>query len=149
MATFQNRLKEAMELRDMNAAELARLSGVNEGAISQYKKGKYKANQHSVEKIAKCLNVSIPWLMGVSDVFGSYENSISPTLNPSNANPKEEKLLSYFHLLNDTGQEIAVSQVKSLTEQKALRVTRPETEEAPPEATSPILKATGTGGGPV
>ena len=40
MATFQERLIEAMALRGINAAELSRLSGVNEGAISQYKKGK-------------------------------------------------------------------------------------------------------------
>lgn len=83
MATFQERLIEAMELRQISAAELSRVSGVNEGAISQYKKGKYKANQLSVEKLAKCLNVSIPWIMGVSDVFGPYEN-VSPIPNLDN-----------------------------------------------------------------
>ena len=90
MATFQERLIEAMELRDMNAAELSRLSGVNEGAISQYKKGKYKANQRSIEKIARCLNVSIPWLMGASDVFGHYEN-LSPTPILDNILPIRKK----------------------------------------------------------
>ena len=97
MATFQERLIEAMALRDMNAAELSRLSGVNEGAISQYKKGKYKANQQSVEKIAKCLNVSIPWLMGASDVFGPYEN-LSPIPNLDNILPIRKKS---FPLLGD------------------------------------------------
>ena len=91
MATFQERLIAAIDLRNINAAELSRKSGVNEGAISQYKRGKYKANQHSVEKIAKCLNVSIPWLMGVSDVFGSYENSLSPLPQLDNIIPIKKK----------------------------------------------------------
>lgn len=64
MAEFKDRLIYALELRKMSAAELARLSNVNEGAISQYKKGAYKATQENLEKLAKTLNVSIAWLMG-------------------------------------------------------------------------------------
>lgn len=64
MIAFKDRLNEALEKRDMRPSELARLSGVNEGAISQYRKGKYKANQYNLEKIAKALNVPIAWLMG-------------------------------------------------------------------------------------
>lgn len=72
MTEFKDRLNEALDMRNITAAELSRLSGVNEGAISQYRKGSYKANQQSLEKIAKALNVSIPWLMGAdvkSDVI--------------------------------------------------------------------------------
>ena len=67
MASFKDRLNEAMLLRDISSAELSRRSGVNEGAISQYRKGAYKANQRSLEKLSDALSVSIPWLMG-SDV---------------------------------------------------------------------------------
>lgn len=68
MTNFKDRLNEGLIMRNMSAAELSRLSGVNEGAISQYRKGNYKANQHSLEKIAKVLNVSIAWLMGADVV---------------------------------------------------------------------------------
>lgn len=64
MAEFKDRLKEAMQKKDMSAAELSRAAHVNEGAISQYLKGAYKANQKTLEKLAAALNVSIPWLMG-------------------------------------------------------------------------------------
>lgn len=64
MATFQQRLIEAMEAKDISAAELSRLSGVNEGAISQYRKGAYKAGQRTLDKLAAVLNVSPGWLMG-------------------------------------------------------------------------------------
>ncbi|NLU43662.1 MAG: helix-turn-helix domain-containing protein, partial [Acholeplasmataceae bacterium] len=66
---FKDRLNQALSMRKMSAAELARVSGVNEGAISQYRKGGYKANQYNLEKMAKALNISIPWLMG-ADVDG-------------------------------------------------------------------------------
>ena len=105
MATFQERLLVAMELRGINAAELSRLSGVNEGAISQYKKGKYKANQHNIEKIAKFLNVSIPWLMGVTDVFGSYENGLSPIPQLDNILPIKRKS---FPVLGDVAAGVPI-----------------------------------------
>ena len=64
MTTFKDRLNEALILRNMKPAELAKISKINEGAISQYRKGAYKANQPNLEKLAKALNVSIPWLLG-------------------------------------------------------------------------------------
>lgn len=64
MAEFKDRLKTALSIRKMSAAELARKSNVNEGAISQYKKGAYKATQENLERLANTLNVSIAWLMG-------------------------------------------------------------------------------------
>lgn len=64
MAEFSERLKEALKIRNISAAELSRLSKVNEGAISQYKKGAYKATQENLDRLAKTLNVSIAWLMG-------------------------------------------------------------------------------------
>lgn len=67
MAEFKDRLEEALRLRDMKPAELARASGVTEGAISQYRKGAYNATQRNLEKIARVLRVPIPWLMGATD----------------------------------------------------------------------------------
>lgn len=67
MAEFKDRLEEALKLRDMKPAELARASSVTEGAISQYRKGAYNATQRNLEKIARVLRVPIPWLMGATD----------------------------------------------------------------------------------
>ena len=67
MAEFKDRLEEALKLRDMKPAELARASGVTEGTISQYRKGAYNATQRNLEKIARVLRVPIPWLMGATD----------------------------------------------------------------------------------
>lgn len=64
MATFADRLKEALEIRDISAAELSRRLNINEGTVSQYKKGLYVPKQRRLYDISNILNVSIAWLMG-------------------------------------------------------------------------------------
>ena len=65
MSTFKDRLEEALSRSGLSAAELSRITGINEGAISQYRKGAYKASQPTLEKLSRALFVSIPWLMGI------------------------------------------------------------------------------------
>lgn len=79
MDEFKDRLEQALIMRDMKPAELARKTGIGEGAISQYRKGQYKATQRNLEKIANVLHVSIPWLMGVSNTFSQ---DIPPGFQP-------------------------------------------------------------------
>ena len=86
MPEFRDRLDEAMRIRGMTAAELARTSKVNEGAISQYRAGKYKASQRSLDKLARALQVSIPWLMG-ADVPMEESDSQHSTSLPTNVQP--------------------------------------------------------------
>lgn len=78
MGEFKDRLDEAMSIRNITAAELSRIAHVNEGAISQYRSGAYKASQRSLDKLARALRVSIPWLMG-ADVPMEETNHPLPT----------------------------------------------------------------------
>lgn len=57
--TFKDRLEEAMSMRNMTAADLSKITGIGEGAISQYRKGAYKATQRNLEKISSALSVPI------------------------------------------------------------------------------------------
>lgn len=85
MVDFNIRLVEALKLRNMKPAELSRISGISEGMISSYRHGNYKASQRNLEKLAKALNVSIPWLMGANV-------PITPSIpNASNIFPIERK----------------------------------------------------------
>lgn len=67
MPDFKDRLEEALSIRNMKPSELSKRTGIGEGAISQYRKGAYKATQRNLEKISKALDFSIPWLMGITD----------------------------------------------------------------------------------
>ena len=64
MDKFCDRLKQAMNIRDLKAADLSKLSGLSKAQISQYVNGKYEAKQEALYKLAKTLNVSEAWLMG-------------------------------------------------------------------------------------
>lgn len=81
MDEFKDRLNQALNIRNMTAAELSRLSKVNEGAISQYKKGAYKATQENLDRLAKTLNVSVAWLMGADvPMEREYEPKFKPPI---------------------------------------------------------------------
>ncbi len=91
MPTFKDRLEEALAMRQMTAADLSKATKIGEGAISQYRKGAYKATQRNLEKISQALHVSIPWLMGITDDYSItlFTSSDSSSL-PTNLTPLEE-----------------------------------------------------------
>ena len=57
MATFQDRLNEAMKLRNLKSADLVRITGIDKGSISCYLNGKYKASQDKLYQLARALDV--------------------------------------------------------------------------------------------
>ena len=64
MATVAERLKEAMELRDMKQADLSRLTHIGKSSISTYLSGAYVPKQQNIYKMAQALSVTEEWLMG-------------------------------------------------------------------------------------
>lgn len=65
MATFQSRLREAMDEKGISQAELARRTGITRTSISKYLKGTFKAKQQYLSALAKVLDVNEAWLMGL------------------------------------------------------------------------------------
>lgn len=61
---FQLRLKEAMNARNIKAAELSRMTGLSKARISQYTNGVYEAKPRAICLLAGALDVSEAWLMG-------------------------------------------------------------------------------------
>ncbi len=104
MGKFAERLKTALEIRNISAAELSRKLDIDEGTISNYKKGRYEPKQRRLEEISKILNVSIPWLMG-ADV----PMDIQQINDDSTISKKDQELLRLFSRLDETQkQEILV-----------------------------------------
>ncbi|MFT9455734.1 MAG: LexA family transcriptional regulator [Liquorilactobacillus hordei] len=64
MDSFKNRLREAMEYRNIKPSELAKLTGIGKSSISQWLTGKYEAKQDKTFKLSKALNIDPSWLMG-------------------------------------------------------------------------------------
>ena len=61
---LQHRLREALQLRNMKAVDLARKTGVPKPAISVYLAGTSKPKANRLYVIAKALDVSEAWLLG-------------------------------------------------------------------------------------
>ena len=64
VSNFAERLKLALELRNMKATKLSELTNVNKSTISQYLSGEYEAKKDRIELFADILNVNELWLRG-------------------------------------------------------------------------------------
>ena len=74
METIRNRIKEGMKMRKINAAQLAKMSGVSEASISNYLNDKVKPKTNNIQKLASALEVNEAWLMGYDvDPHADYD----------------------------------------------------------------------------
>ena len=74
---FKERLNRAIVEKGIKPAELARRTGINKSSITAWLKGDYEAKQDNIFKLAKVLNVSEAWLMGI-DTFSSAPRNTTP-----------------------------------------------------------------------
>ena len=64
VATTSERLREAMQRKNMKQAELSRLTGIDKSSISLYISGKYSPKGDKLYKLSLALGVSPVWLSG-------------------------------------------------------------------------------------
>jgi len=64
IATPAERLRLALELREMKQVELSEKSGISKPNISCYLSGKYEPKQDALYKMGKALDVAEMWLAG-------------------------------------------------------------------------------------
>ena len=76
-SSTSERLKEAMQIRNMKQADLMRATGLAKGGISNYVTGRYEPKSDIISKLAKALNCSEMWLWGY-DVPMEREKNLSP-----------------------------------------------------------------------
>lgn len=112
--TFQSRLNQALEIRNMKPVELSQKTGLSKARISQYTNGVYEAKQKALYLIARALNVSEAWLMG-------YDVQMERLIHEKNATEvqlleviqvtygkKAVELLEQFVELNELGKDKAI-----------------------------------------
>ena len=64
ISDFAERLRIALDFRNMKATELSALTGINKSTISQYLSKEYEPKRDRLELFAKTLNVNEAWLIG-------------------------------------------------------------------------------------
>ncbi len=81
METFAKRFNLALEIKKITPATLSKSTGINEGTLSNYRKGKYAPKQQRTELIANALGVSPAWLMGADvPMSGSPVQDLQPVM---------------------------------------------------------------------
>ena len=104
MVDIKDRIREGLTARGMTAAELARKSGVDKGAISRYLKGDFIPKQFAIGKMAKALNVSPAWLMGYDVTMEGEE--VQPQIEVDRLSPENKaRLMAYYQALIDSQEE--------------------------------------------
>ena len=114
MALFNERLKEALKLREITQTELAKRTGIDKATISHYVSGSYKAKSDNLYLIAKALDVAEPWLMGLDVPMKRVEPADNSELTiddrevmnilASLSEEKRSQAISYLRYLRDSSE---------------------------------------------
>lgn len=64
VASVSERIKEAMEKKQISQAEICKRTGIDKGSMSSYVSGRYEPKSDRIILIAEALNVSSSWLSG-------------------------------------------------------------------------------------
>ena len=107
-STTSARLREAMEHSQMKQADLARVTGLSKGGISNYVMGRYEPKSDIISKLAKALNCSEMWLMGY-DVPKERHN----TPDKLKLTEGEEMLLRLFRQVPAENQQLVLQMIRA------------------------------------
>lgn len=72
MDSFKKRVKDIMQNKGLKQSDLAKMTGITEATISRYCNGRRTPNIKALVKIAKILNVSTDYLLGIKDDNGKW-----------------------------------------------------------------------------
>lgn len=73
--TFVQRLKKAMDERNMSQTDLSALTGIGKSSISQYLSGKNEPTDKRLEEIADALECSVAFLNGLTTCSDPTDDS--------------------------------------------------------------------------
>ncbi len=119
------RLKEIMKERNLKQSDILRLTKplcefynerLGKNDLSQYVSGKTEPGQYKLFILAKALNVSENWLMGL-DVPKERTDNAAPDEKPTDEKKltsEETTILNKYNQLNDLGQDKAEDYIDDL-----------------------------------
>ena len=109
VASFAERLNEALRIREKPASEVAKECGVDKSALSNWRHGRYEARQTAVFHLARSLNVSEAWLMG-------YDVPMERTAAPVDMSDFTYAMHGAERDLTDHDKEILLQMAKTLAD---------------------------------
>ncbi len=98
---IKDRLNEAMQKREITAAELSKRTGLNKSSLSRYLSGENIPRSLAIGKIATALRVNPAWILGYDVPMEEGVPPIHLELDKL-TDTNKEKLLAYYQALIDT-----------------------------------------------
>lgn len=102
MSDFTNRIDTLLTQTQQRRADLCRGTGIPEGTIRNWIKGKTPPIDSAV-KVANFFNVSVDWLLTGNEA-----------MKPSFYSDEEQDLVNYYRMLNDRDREYLMFTAKNL-----------------------------------
>lgn len=110
ISTTSARLQEIMNAKNIKQAELARMTGISRGAVSNYVLGRYEPKSDIINKFATSLNCSEMWLWGY-DV--PMERNEAPRITPQELTNGEKLLLELFRKVPENQQQMVLQMISA------------------------------------
>jgi transcriptional regulator with XRE-family HTH domain len=111
VATCAERIKKALTIKGMRQSELCRLTKIPKSAISQYISGAFEPKQDRIYLIAKALNVSEMWLMGLDVPMERQVKKVTPS--EPDLSEGEMMLLDLFRRVPEDKQELVLQMIRA------------------------------------
>lgn len=111
-AEIKDRIKIALELRELTQSELAEKAHIDKGQLSSYLSGKYKPRQNNIDALSIALDVNEAWLMGFDAPMERQGSVVSSNLYCNTEN--EKSLIQSYRKLNSSNQDKGLSYIENL-----------------------------------
>lgn len=112
VATCAERIKKALTIKGMKQSDLCRLTKIPKSAISQYISGAFEPKQDRIYLIAKALNVSEAWLIGLDVPMERQDGKKSPS-DKVELTEGEQMWLELYHRLSDDTRKLLINTMDS------------------------------------
>ncbi|MBM6828069.1 helix-turn-helix transcriptional regulator [Anaerotignum lactatifermentans] len=119
MHEFKDRLKSLRKEKGLTQVKLGALLNYGYTAIANYESGRNQPGIADLKKIASIFDVSLDYLLGVTDIRRPYASAEDPLL--------ENEFLRYFTMLNEESQKDVLLYTQWLLEREERQKTA-ETE---------------------
>lgn len=97
MANFAGRMKQLRQERHMSQQVLADRLGISRSAVGMYEQGRRDPDFELLDSIADLFSVDLSYMLGVSDVRGSYPRHGTPAA----PDPEEAAVLEAYRKAPD------------------------------------------------
>lgn len=121
MHEFKDRLKALRKEKGLTQVKLGALLNYGYTAIANYESGRNQPGIADLKKIASIFDVSLDYLLGVTDLRRPYTSPEDPLL--------ENEFLRYFSMLNDENQKNVLLYTQWLLEREEKKKISETTEE--------------------